>query len=85
MDLTVGWAIGILVTILVPVLGGLSMWINRIDERVFHLKGSMVTREELVSAFKEVKDSVTELGRKIDRLMETKEDKEHGHQRDRSV
>lgn len=75
MDLTVGWAIGILVTVLIPVLGGLSMWINRIDERVFHLKGVVVTREELGVLVKEVKDSVAELGRKIDRLMETKEDK----------
>lgn len=75
MDLSVGWVIGTLVTVLIPILGGLAVWINRIDGRVFDLKGVVVTREELGILVKEVKDSIQELSRKLDRIMETKEDK----------
>ena len=75
MNVDIQWVLGILITVETSILGGLAMWLAKIDSRVFGMTSNMVTRGELAAAVLEVKASVVDLGKKIDRMMETKEDK----------
>lgn len=75
MNADIQWVLGILITIETSVLGGLALWLAKIDSRVFGMTTNMVTRGELAAAVLEVKASVVDLGKKIDRVLERKEGK----------